>query len=348
MTIAGSPPTPQAGVAGAEERITILRPSGALDPLADLPQDTLRGLLSTPKWLPPKYFYDEVGSHLFERITELPEYYQTRAERSILKRVAPDLIDSIRPTALVEFGSGSASKTRVLLDEMARRGSRQGFGAIEVSESALIASAHGLVAAYPSLDFVGVLADFHKPVDLPFSDGPRLILFLGSTIGNLAGDEAVEFLGRVGGSMTEGDGFLIGFDLVKERALLDAAYNDAEGVTAEFNLNVLRVINRELGADFDLAAFEHRAFYDAAASRVEMHLVAKRPQKVYATALGTAFHFEEGETIRTEWSHKYTEASAEALLRDAGLELARWETDPGDRFAVALARRQGGRDERHG
>ena len=143
---------------------------------------------------------------------------------------------------------------------------------------------------------------------------------------------------RPGASMTEDDGFLIGFDLVKERALLDAAYNDAEGVTAEFNLNVLRVINRELGADFDLAAFEHRAFYDAAASRVEMQLVSKQRQKVYVTALGTAFRFEEGETIRTEWSHKYTRASANALVAQAGLTLTRWDTDPDGRFAVALVR----------
>ncbi len=323
----------------AEAQITILRPSGALDPLAELPQDALRGLLSSPKWLPPKYFYDEMGSRLFERITALPEYYQTRVERSILEQGAPRLIDEVRPTALVEFGSGSASKTRVMLDEMAEMGLLGGYGAIEVSESALLASADRLVTAYPSLGFVGVLADFHHPIDLPFEAGSRLILFLGSTIGNLVAEEAVDFLGWVGKAMSEGDGFLIGFDLVKDQAVLEAAYNDAQGVTAEFNLNVLRVLNRELGADFDLAGFEHRAFYDTAASRVEMHLVSKRRQKVYVTALGMSFGFAEGETIRTELSHKYTEASATALLRAGGLELARWETDRDSWFAVALARR---------
>jgi L-histidine N-alpha-methyltransferase len=339
VTVVGSATDTRSESARAEGRITILRPSGALDPFAELPQDALRGLLSSPKWLPPKYFYDELGSRLFERITRLPEYYQTRVERSILERIGASLIDEIRPDALVEFGSGSASKTRVLLDEMTRGGSPHGYGAIEVSESALLASAKGLVAAYPSLDFIGVLADFHNPVDLPFSDGPRLILFLGSTIGNLVDEEAVDFLTRVGEEMTEQDGFLIGFDLAKEATLLGDAYNDAEGVTAGFNLNVLRVLNRELGADFDLSGFEHRAFYDAVRSRVEMHLVSKRRQKVYVTAVGTGFDFVEGETIRTELSHKYTRASATALLSEAGLELARWETDPDSWFAVALARR---------
>jgi L-histidine N-alpha-methyltransferase len=310
-----------------------------MDPLAELPQDALRGLLSSPKWLPPKYFYDEAGSRLFERITKVPEYYQTRVEHSILERIAPGLVNEVRPTAVVEFGSGSASKTRILLDEMAEEGLLHGYAAIEVSESAMLESADGLVAAYPSLDFVGVLADFHHPVDLPFETGQRLILFLGSTIGNLEAEEAVDFLAWVGKTMTEGDGFLIGFDLVKDKAALDAAYNDAGGVTADFNLNVLRVLNRELGADFDLSSFEHRAFYDAAASRVEMHLVSTCRQKVYATALGTSFGFAEGETIRTELSHKYTGATASALLRDAGLQLARWDTDPDSRFAVALARR---------
>lgn len=339
MTLAGSRPETGVEVAGAEDRVTILRPSGALDPLADLPKDAMRGLLSSPKWLPPKYFYDEAGSRLFERITTLPEYYQTRTERSILERIAPGLIEETRPTALVEFGSGSASKTRVLLDEMKKRGDLVGYGAIEVSESALLASADDLIAAYPSLGFVGVLADFHNPVDLPFEIGRRLILFLGSTIGNLEPEDAVDFLSRVGAEMGAGDGFLIGLDLVKDRTVLDAAYNDAGGVTAEFNLNVLRVLNRELGADFDIASFEHHAFYDVAASRIEMHLCSTRRQKVYVTALGTSFELEEGETIRTELSHKYTEASAAALLRDAGLELARWETDPDSWFAVALARR---------
>lgn len=339
MTVPGSSPELPAKVADAEEQITILRPSGALSPLAELPQDALRGLLSSPKWLPPKYFYDATGSRLFERITALPEYYQARVERSILERIVPSLIDEVRPTALVEFGSGSASKTRVLLDEMAERGLLSGYGAIEVSESALLASADGLVAAYPSLSFVGVLADFHVPVHLPFAGGVRLVLFLGSTIGNLETEEAVDFLAWVGKAMAEQDGFLIGFDLVKEQALLDAAYDDAEGVTAEFNLNLLRVLNRELGADFDLEGFEHRAFYDAATSRVEMHLVSTRRQKVYVTALGTSLEFADGETLRTELSHKYTEASATALLRDAGLDVARWETDPDSWFAVALARR---------
>ncbi|MGH7541390.1 MAG: L-histidine N(alpha)-methyltransferase [Gemmatimonadota bacterium] len=325
----------------AEERITLRRAAGEPAPLADLERDARRGLTDTPKWLPPKYFYDARGSRLFERITELPEYYQTRAERAILHRVGASLVDELRPEVLVEFGSGSASKTRVLLDAMEACGLLSGYGAIEVSESALRASAEALVRDYPSLRFVGVLADFQRPVPLPFPDRPRLILLLGSTIGNLTREEAVVFLRRVRDRMTERDGFLIGFDLVKDVGRLEAADNDSEGVTAEFNRNVLRVLNRELGADFDPYAFRHLAFYDVERSRIEMQLVSGRAQRVRLDDLELVVSFGAGESVRTELSHKYTRESALALLRTAGFAARRWETDDEHLFAVGLFRRAG-------
>lgn len=317
---------------------------GVADPAsrrAELAADVRRGLGSHPKELPPKYFYDARGSRLFERITRLPEYYLTRAERRILEAAAPELIAEIRPRALVEFGSGSAVKTRLLLDAMDGAGLLEGFGPIDVSATALRESAVGLVSDYPDLRIVGVVGDFRGPLTIPFEGMPRLIAFLGSTIGNLRPVAALDFLRRVGRAMQVDDGFLVGFDLVKAPARLEAAYDDSAGVTAEFNRNVLRVLNRELGADFDPGAFRHRAFYDAERERIEMHLVSARAQTVRIEALGLEVEFAEGETIRTELSHKYTRASALGLVREAGLEPARWRTDPEGLFGMALARAGG-------
>lgn len=322
----------------ASRRIEIRRPARIAAPGATLERDVRRGLTAEPKWLPPKYFYDARGSRLFERITGLPEYYQTRTERSILRRITPALVEALEPRALVEFGSGSASKTRVLLDAMAASGGLEGYGAIEVSESALRASARRLVQRYPGLRVIGIVADFERPVPLPFADRPRLILFLGSTIGNLGHDEAVRFLRRIAAGMSAEDGFLIGFDLVKDVARLEAAYDDAEGVTAEFNRNVLRVLNRELDADFDPEAFRHEAFFDPGRSRIEMHLVSERTQVVRFSDLDWDVTFRAGESIRTEISHKYTRTSATGLLREAGLRLARWDPDDEGLFALGLAR----------
>lgn len=325
----------------AAPRIEIRRAGLEADRRAEMRRDVREGLGSRPRWLPPKYFYDLRGSRLFERITELPEYYLTRAERAILERCAPELAAGLRPRALVEFGSGSAAKARILLDALRGTGALVGYAPIDVSESALREAAERLVAEYPRLRVVGVIGDFRRPLELPFPDEPRLIVFLGSTIGNLEGPSAVEFLGRVARAMGSGDGFLIGFDLVKDRERLEAAYDDAEGVTAEFNRNVLRVLNRELGADFELEAFRHRAFYDDREARIEMHLVSERAQTVRIRDLEMEVEFDEGETIRTELSHKYTRRSATALLEAAGLRPTRWETDPGGLFALALARRGG-------
>jgi len=307
--------------------------------MAGIGDDARAGLTASPRTLPPKYFYDARGSALFEQITRLPEYYQTRTERAILERVASDIVGDLGPRALVEFGSGSASKTRVLLDAMRDAGLLRGYGAIEVSESALVSSAHALLARYPGLRFEGLLEDFERHVLLPFEGEPRLILFLGSTIGNLTGSEATRFLGGVREGMGPEDGFLIGFDLVKERALLVAAYDDAEGVTARFNLNVLAVLNRELDGDLDLDDFRHHTIYNEDRSRIEMYLVAVRPVRARLARIDFDVHMEEGERIRTELSHKYTRASAESLVAGAGLRLSRWDCDPRNRFALGLARR---------
>jgi len=307
--------------------------------MAGLARDARVGLTASPRWLPPKYFYDRRGSELFEEITRLPEYYQTRTERGILERVADALVAEVEPRALVEYGSGSARKTRILLDAMHAHGLLEAFGAVEVSESALVASAGALAARYPDIELEGVLADFQRHVFLPFAERPRLILFLGSTVGNLTREEAVGFLRRVRDQMSGADGFLIGFDLVKHPARLEAAYNDSRGVTARFDLNLLRVLNRELGGNFRLDDFEHLAVYDRKRERIEMYLIARRPVVARLRAIDLEVRLEEGERIRTELSHKYTEASVRSLVSEAGLALVRWDTDPGPDFALGLARR---------
>lgn len=304
----------------------------------EMADDVRGGLGSNPKLLPAKYFYDDRGSKLFEAITRLPEYYQTRTERTILQRAVPEIVGAVSPRALVEFGSGAAGKTEVLLGEMHRAGLLEGYAPIDVSPEAVRATSERLAERYPGVRVVGIIGDFDGPLPLPFRDEPRLIAFLGSTIGNFEASAAVDFLSRVKGEMKSSDAFLLGFDLVKDRETLEAAYNDGARVTAEFNLNVLRVLNRELDADFDLDAFRHRAFWNEEEERIEMHLVSERDQTVRVTALDMEVEFGEGESIRTELSHKYTRDSAEGLLRDAGLELQRWDTDPDELFALALAK----------
>ncbi|MGD8496161.1 MAG: L-histidine N(alpha)-methyltransferase, partial [Gemmatimonadales bacterium] len=306
----------------------------------ELAADARRGLTSHPKTMPPKYLYDDRGSELFERITGVPEYYQTRTERGILQRVAPLVVDRVRPTVLIEFGSGSAFKTRVLLEEMRRAGRLEGYGMLDVSESASRTAAAALIRDYPRLSIECVITDFEHSQPLPFRGSRRLLAFLGSTIGNFELDAAHEFLGGVAARLQHEDAFLIGFDLVKEREDLLRAYDDAAGITAAFNLNLLRVLNRELDADFDLDAFEHRVRYDESHARIEMHLVSRRTQVVRLGALDLVVEFAKGETICTELSHKYTRRSVEALLEEAGLVLDLWETDPDGRFALCLARKR--------
>jgi len=332
-------PAPESGT-GGESAVVVRNLLHEQDSPFELAADARRGLISQPKTMPPKYLYDARGSELFEQITELPEYYQTRTERGILRRVAPLVVDRVRPTVLIEFGSGSAFKTRVLLDEMRRAGRLEGYGMLDVSESASRAAAAALIRDYPGLSIECVITDFEHAQPLPFYGNRRLLAFLGSTIGNFEADAARDFLRGVTGRLQAEDAFLIGFDLVKQLDVLLRAYDDGAGVTAAFNLNLLRVLNRELDADFNLEAFEHRVRYDESEARIEMHLVSRRVQKVRLKKLDLEVEFAAGESLRTELSHKYTRRSVESLLEEAGLVLDLWETDPDDLFALCLARRR--------
>jgi len=305
-------------------------------------EDVRRGLGSNPKTLEPKYFYDARGSRLFEEITRLPEYYQTRTERALLRRVADDLVRDVGPEALVEFGSGSGGKTVVLLDAMRDAGLLRAYAPIDVSSEPVRKVADEFADRYPGLRVEGVIADFDAPLELPFPDLPRLVLFLGSTIGNMTVDRGREFLRRVAGQLSPSDGFLVGFDMVKKRTRLEAAYNDSQGVTAEFNRNVLRVLNRELDAEFDVDGFTHLAFWNERERRIEMHLVSNEPLCVAIGALDMKICMEEGESIRTELSYKYTRDRVERLVEGTGLVLDRWETDEDDLFALGLLRKEAG------
>jgi len=320
-------------------RIKIEERSRGVDYTTGLADDVLRGLVRERKVLPPKYFYDERGSLLFERICDLPEYYQTRTERSILERIAPDLVERTGGSVLVEFGSGSSAKTRVLLSAMEAAGMLRCYVPIDVSREMLLATAEELVHEYEGLDVHAVIGDFNDGLPTMREEGNRLIAFLGGTIGNLSHDEAVAFLRNVVREMTTGDRFLLGVDLVKDVSALNAAYNDSRGVTAEFNLNVLHVINRELGGEFRVEDFYHYAFYDPSDYQIEMHLVSRRDQSVRIRDIGLEVDFFRGETIRTEISRKFTQRSLAALLTICGLEIESWHTDSDRLFALALIRR---------
>jgi L-histidine N-alpha-methyltransferase len=296
------------------------------------------GLSRPQKELPPKYFYDERGSELFEEITRLPEYYLTRTERALLERWMPAWVGPLRPRTLVELGAGSAEKTRIVLDAIVAAVGAATYVPVDVSAEFLEATAVRLTAAYPTVDVVPVVADmtaeFALPPGLP---GPTLHAFLGSTIGNFAPDDAVALLRGVRGRMQMDDGFLMGVDLRKDPAVIEAAYNDAAGVTAEFNRNMLRVLNARAGADFDPAAFEHRAFYHRGLHRIEMHLDARTPQAVTIPGVGEV-QLAAGESIRTEISAKHDRVSVAAMLTAARTELAQWETDAENLYAILLAR----------
>ncbi len=316
--------------------ITIERcePDGAPRSLAD---EVRAGLSRTLKELPPKYFYDERGSRLFDEITTLPEYYPTRCEREILNRRAPEIVAETGAGELVELGSGTASKTRALLYAMAGAGTLRRYVPFDVDASVVEACATELTELYPGLSVHGVVGDFGRDLDrIPAGDG-RLFAFLGGTIGNLYPDERAEFLARVAGLMTSDDRLLIGTDLVKDRAVLEAAYNDSAGVTAEFNRNVLRVLNESLDADFDPAAFEHVAFFDEANSWIEMRLRSKGAQTVRIEGAALEITFEDGEELRTEISSKFTRDAVERELREAGMRLDDFHTDGGGLFGLAVA-----------
>ncbi|UQX04093.1 L-histidine N(alpha)-methyltransferase [Streptomyces sp. RerS4] len=299
-----------------------------------LASDVRSGLTRMPKELPPKWFYDARGSELFEEITRLPEYYPTRAEREILLERAQEIATVSGARTLVELGSGSSEKTRHLIEAMP---ALETYIPVDVSESALKGAGKALIAAHPGLRVHALLADFTKPLHLPPSGGPRLVVFLGGTIGNLLPPERALFLASVRAMLSPGDALLLGTDLVKDEAVLVAAYDDAQGVTAEFNRNVLAVIDRELGADFHTADFSHVAVWNREDEWIEMRLRARSAATVKIRGLDLVVPFEEGEEILTEVSAKFRQDGVRAELSAAGLELTHWWTDSAGRFALSLS-----------
>jgi L-histidine N-alpha-methyltransferase len=308
---------------------------------ATMARDVRRGLRSIPKELSPKYFYDERGSQLFERITELDEYYPTRAEREILSERSGEIVAAAgAPPELVELGSGSAAKTRHLLTAMRDAGCLETYVPIDISEEITQATAEQLVAEYPGLDVRGLVCDFEHHLErIPDTGEERLIAFLGGTIGNLYPYQRRAFMCRVAALMFPGDHFLLGTDLIKDRVRLEAAYDDAEGITAEFNKNVLEVLNRELGADFDLDAFEHVARYDSGEERMDIRLRSLVAQEVRLEDIDLTIEFAAGEELKTEISTKFTRERLEEVYAHAGLELCGWFTDAAGDYALSLARR---------
>ncbi|MFJ9711426.1 L-histidine N(alpha)-methyltransferase [Streptomyces sp. NPDC101234] len=313
-------------------RVTRTLPEDATD--AALRADVLNGLTATPKTLPPKWFYDARGSELFEEITELPEYYPTRAEREILLARSGEIAAASGARTLVELGSGSSEKTRLLIDALT---GLQVYVPVDVSESALTQAGQALIEERPWLTVHALIADFTGRMELPETPGPRLLAFLGGTIGNLLPAERARFLASVRRLLAPGDALLLGTDLVKDEEVLVRAYDDAAGVTAEFNKNVLAVVDRELDADFDPDSFEHVALWDADNEWIEMRLRSRVAQTVKVPALDLAVDFAAGEELRTEVSAKFRRAGVTAELATAGMELTNWWTDSQDRFALSLS-----------
>jgi L-histidine N-alpha-methyltransferase len=296
-----------------------------------------RNLLRTLPRIDSKYFYDDVGSRLFEEITHLPEYYQTRTEEALLGSIADEVVTLTGARELVELGSGAGRKIRLLLDAMRRQGRLENCVLLDINETFLRTSAEELADQYPEMGVRGVVGDFLHDLDLVGSGDNRLFIFLAGTIGNLYPRQFATFLKSVRAILGEGDRFLVGLDLVKGTARLEAAYNDSAGVTAEFNLNALRVLNHRFGTGFEVDAFEHIAIYDAEQEWIEMRLRARRPTSV---SLGDSreLRLGIGDEIRTEISRKFTRESFVNALGGTGLELSGWFTDPENLFASALVR----------
>ena len=299
--------------------------------------DVRAGLRSDPKTLPPRWFYDDRGCELFDAITELPEYYQTRTETQILQRHAREIIERVRPASIVELGAGSCTKSRVLIRAAKGLGFLWTFVPFDISEATLRRSASELTEEFDDLTLYCVTGEFDSHISRIPRFGRQLIVFLGSTIGNFEPDEARHFLDEVRRLMQPGDHFLLGVDFVKPEQTLLAAYDDSRGVTAEFNLNVLRRMNEELGADFNLDAFQHEARWDADAERIEMHLRSLRSQTVTIRDADVVARFEKGETLRTEVCTKYTRRGVEAMLAEVGITAVEWYSDASERFGLLLA-----------
>ncbi|MDT0441791.1 L-histidine N(alpha)-methyltransferase [Streptomyces johnsoniae] len=318
-------------------RITVDRRLPADHAARALRADAESALTGRPKRLPPKWFYDEHGSTLFDRITRLPEYYLTRAERQILNARAEEIARLTDARTLVELGSGTSAKTRVLLDALTAAGTLKQYAPVDVSDTTLDRAAEAISRDYPGLRVAATVADFETDLPLP-EPGPRLVAFLGSTIGNLDTEQRAAFLTRLRAALTgEGDALLLGVDLVKSPTTLIRAYDDDQGVTAAFDKNVLRVLNRELGAGFDLGAFDHKALWNAEAERIEMRLRARVAHSVEIPALGLTADFARGEDLRTEISVKFRREPLTEELTRAAFTVPHWWPDPQSRFALLLA-----------
>ena len=326
---------------GRDERsVTTLRverclPDGFL--AESLRADARAGLTASPKVLPPKWFYDERGSELFEKITHLDEYYPTRVERSILRERAGQIAAATRARTLVELGAGAADKTRLLLDALREEGTLASFVPVDVSEAALIEAARRVEEGYPGLSVTAVVSDFEEHLGLPDTDGARLAVFLGGTIGNLLPDQRAEFLASLRSRLHPGDAFLLGTDLVKDPEVLVAAYDDPAGVTAAFNKNILSVLNAALGANFDPDAFDHVALWDAGQEWIEMRLRSLEDQVVTLPGIDLVVGFAEGEEMRTEVSAKFRRAGIAAELAAAGFAMRSWWTDDAGQFGLSLS-----------
>jgi dimethylhistidine N-methyltransferase len=313
---------------------THLGPTSAAEALA---ADVRAGLTAHPKVLPPKWFYDQRGSELFDQITRLPEYYPTGAERALLAERSDEIAAVSGADVLVELGSGTSEKTRLLLDALRRSRRLRRFVPVDVDPTVLRAAGEAIAAEYPGVQVEAVVGDFERHLDLLPGGGRRMVAFLGSTIGNLEPGPRAAFLAGVRAGLSDGDSFLLGTDLVKDVGRLVGAYDDAQGVTAEFNRNVLAVINRELGADFDLGAYEHVALWDPEQEWIEMRLRSVRDQVVHIRDLDLDVPFATGEELRTEVSAKFREEGVRAELAAAGLRMERWWTDPAGDVAVSLS-----------
>ncbi len=296
-------------------------------------------LLEDPPRLPSRHFYDDRGSDLFEQICELPEYYQTRTEHKLLEDIAPRLIELTGAERLVELGSGAATKTRVILDAMRAAGCLRSFVPMDVSEGIVRRVAQELVEEYPRLEVHAVIGSFLEDLSSLPQGHKELVAFLGGTIGNLKPEpHAREFLSNLARAMGSGEYLLLGADLIKNRRLLHAAYNDSQGITAEFNLNILEVTNRRFDANFELGQWLHRAFFNEDEHRIEMHLEARTDLEFTVAAVGVTRRVAAGDTVMTEISTKYDQQKLEALLACSGFELVEFFTDPDQLFSLSLAR----------
>lgn len=310
---------------------------GPDDIAASLRGDAATGLTSTPKWLPPKWFYDDRGSDLFDQITRLPEYYPTGCEREILRREAVTIAERSGADTLIELGSGTSEKTRTLIDAFSVTSQLARFVPFDVCEGILREAGAEIAAAYPGVEVHGVVGDFEHHLGKLPDGGRRLVALLGGTIGNLVPNERAQLLDALVASLAPGDGLLLGTDLVKEPERLVAAYDDRAGITAEFNRNVLRVLNRELDADFAPERFQHVALFDTQHEWIEMRLRSRVAQRAHVAALGLDVDFAEGEELRTEISSKFRPEGVERELAAAGLELAEWWTDANGDYGLSLS-----------